>query len=30
MGSEEGRMVEDDDGQRWELTVRGLKWWRRL
>jgi hypothetical protein len=22
-GSEEGPMVEDDDGQRWELTVRG-------
>jgi hypothetical protein len=23
-------MVEDDDGRRWELTVRGLKRWRRL
>jgi hypothetical protein len=23
-------MAEDDDGQRWELTVRGLKRWRRL
>jgi hypothetical protein len=23
--SEEGPMAEDDDGRRWELTVRGLK-----
>jgi hypothetical protein len=30
MGSEEGLMVEDDDGRRWELIVRGLKRWRRL
>jgi hypothetical protein len=29
MGSEEGPMEEEDDGRRWELTVRGLKrWWR--
>jgi hypothetical protein len=28
MGSEEGLMAEDDDGQRWELTMRGLKRWR--
>jgi hypothetical protein len=25
MESEEGPMAEDDDGQRWELTIRGLK-----
>jgi hypothetical protein len=25
MGSEEGLMAEEDDGQRWELTVRGMK-----
>jgi hypothetical protein len=25
-GSDEGPMAEDDDGQRWEVTVRGLKW----
>jgi hypothetical protein len=24
-GSEEGPMAEDDDGRRWELTMRGLK-----
>jgi hypothetical protein len=29
-GSEEGPMVEDDDGQRWELTLRGLKRRQRL
>jgi hypothetical protein len=23
-GSEEGPMAEDDDGRRWELTVRGM------
>jgi hypothetical protein len=26
-GSEERPMAEDDDGRRWELTVRGLKRW---
>jgi hypothetical protein len=30
MGSEEGAMAEDDDGRRWQLTVRGLKRRRRL
>jgi hypothetical protein len=29
-GSEEGPMVEDDDGHRWEFTMRGLKRQRRL
>jgi hypothetical protein len=24
MGNEEGLMAEDDDGRRWELTVRGV------
>jgi hypothetical protein len=25
-GSDEGPMVEDDDGWMWKLTMRGLKW----
>jgi hypothetical protein len=29
MGTEEGPTTEDDNGQRWKLTVRGLKWRRR-
>jgi hypothetical protein len=29
MGSVKGPLVADDDGWRWELTMRGLKrWWR--